>query len=86
MFFTSQEINIKWSTNVAKLLEVVFGPEDIQWAKEVHQRRPAEPSRHQGVPHAPGAPWWVVGPMGGFSTASQLYMYYNTTETLEEQR
>ena len=29
MFFTSQEINIKWSPNAAKLLEDVFGPEDI---------------------------------------------------------
>ena len=34
IFFTSQEINIKWSPNAAKLFVDLFGPEDIQWAGE----------------------------------------------------
>ena len=41
LFFTSQEINIKRSPNVAKLSVHFFGPKDIQWAKEVTKRGPA---------------------------------------------
>jgi hypothetical protein len=33
--FVSQKIHIKQSPNAAKLFGDFFGPEDIQWAKEV---------------------------------------------------
>ena len=61
-------------------LEICFYLEDTQVAQEVHQRGPVGPTRHQG------APWWVVGPTGTPSTASQLYKYSNIPETLGESR
>ena len=47
MFFTSQEINTKWSPNAAKLFVDFFGPEDIQWAEEAPGGAPrgAQPTR-----------------------------------------
>ena len=33
LFFTSKEINIKWSPNTTKLFVDFYGPKDIQWAK-----------------------------------------------------
>ena len=65
-------------------LEIFFWTKDTQGAKEVHERRPMGPTRHQGVPEAPGVPWWVVGPTRGFSTTSQLYKYSDIPETLGE--
>ena len=64
MFFTSQKINIKRTPNAAKLFVDFFGPEDIQWAKEVPKREPEVSTRHQGAPGGPGAPWWVVPTSG----------------------
>jgi len=61
MFFTSQEINTKQSPNAAKLFVDFFGPEDIQWAKEVPKREP----------------WWVVPTSVASRTASLLYKYPN---------
>ena len=65
-------------------LEIFFGPEEGQWAKEVTRREPRPPTRHQGAPGALGVPRWVVAASGTFSTASELYKYPNIPETLEE--
>ena len=48
-----------------------FCLEDNLGAKEVREGSPMGPTRHQGTPEAPGAPWWVVGPTGVIPTASQ---------------
>ena len=47
LFFTSQEIDTKWSPNAATLFEDFFGPEDIQWAREAPGGAPrgAQPTR-----------------------------------------
>ena len=47
MFFTSQEIDTKWSPNATKLFVDFYGPEDIQWAKEAPggALRGAQPAR-----------------------------------------
>jgi hypothetical protein len=45
-------------------LEIFFGPEDIQWAKEVPERSPKGSTRHLGMPGGPGVPRWVVPPSG----------------------
>ena len=65
-------------------LEDFFWTEDTQVAKEVHQRRPVGPTRHQGALEGPGAPWWVVEPMGSFSTDLHLYKYSKIPKTLGE--
>ena len=67
-------------------LENFFWTKDTQGAKEVHGRRPVGPTRHQGALEGPGAPWWVVGPTGGFSTNYQLYKYSRIPQTLGESR
>ena len=67
-----------------KLFGNFFCPEETQGGQEVGQRRTVGPTRHQGVPKAPGVPWWVVGPTGGFSTDLQLYKYSKIPETLGE--
>ena len=68
-----------------KLFGDFFGPEDIQWAKEVPERRAEETTTHQGAPEAPGGgPWWVVPSSGPLSTASDAYKFPNISETLEE--
>ena len=54
----------------------------ILGAKEVQEGRHVGPTRNQGVPEAPGAPWWVVGPTAILSPTSQLYKYPNIPETL----
>ena len=77
MFFTSQEINIKWSPNAMKLLEDFFGREDIQWAKEAPGGMLEGLSTHQGVLGGPGAPRWVLPTSGAPRTASSLYKYPN---------
>ena len=64
-------------------LEIFFGPEEGQWAKEVTRREPRPPTTHQGT-RGPGVPWWVVAALGTPSTASELYKYPNIPETLEE--
>ena len=84
MFFTSQEINTKWSPNAAKLIVDFFGPEDIQWAKEVRKREPEVSTRHQGAPGGLGAPWSVVPTSVASGTASLLYKYPNIPKTLGE--
>src|SRR3989337_120082 len=84
MFFTSQEINTKRSPNAATLFVDFFGPEDIQWAKEVPKREPEVSTRHQGTPGGHGAPWWVVPTSVASRTASLLYKYPNIPETLGE--
>jgi hypothetical protein len=65
-------------------LWIFFGPEDIQWAKEVPKREPEVSTRHQGAPGGPGAPWWVVPTSVASRTASLLYKYPNILETLGE--
>ena len=82
MFFTSREINTKQRPNAAKLFVDFFGPEDIQWAKEVLKREPEVGTRHQGAPGGPGVPWWVVPTSVTSRTASLLYKYPNILETL----
>ena len=74
MFFTSQEINIKQSPNAVKFFVDFFGPEDIQWAKEVPKREREVSTRHQGAPGGPGAPWWVVPPLGQPPGASLVHL------------
>ena len=64
--------------------EDFFFLEDTQEAQDVHQRGPVGPTRHQGAPGSPGTPWWVVGPTGTPSTASQLYKYSDIPETIGE--
>jgi hypothetical protein len=58
--------------------------EDNLGVKEAPEGRLVGPTRHQGAPEAPHAPWWVVGPMGVSSTASRLYKYPYIPETLGE--
>ena len=53
-------------------------------AKKVHEGMPVETTRHQGVPEAPGAPWWVVGPTRLCLTYPRLYKYSKISKTLEE--
>ena len=85
LFFTSQNIPTKRSPNTTKLFGDFSGPEDNLGAKEAPEGRSVGPTRHQGTPGGPGAPWWVVGPQGYVSsTASRLYKYPNIPETLEE--
>ena len=84
MFFTSHEINTKRSPNATKLYGDFFGPEDIQWAKEVPEGSLEGGTTHEGVPGGPGAPWWVVPTSGASQTASLLYKYPNIPETLGE--
>ena len=67
-----------------KLFVDFFGPEDIQWAKEVPKRGPEVSTRHMGVPGGPGAPWWVVPTLMTSRIASLLYKYPNILETLVE--
>ena len=43
-------------------LEIFFGPEDIQWAKEVPKGCPEGGTTYLDTPRGPGAPWWVVLP------------------------
>jgi hypothetical protein len=73
LVFVSQKINIKRSPNAAKLFGDFFGPEDIQWAKEVPERSPEGSTRHLGVPGGPGVPKWVVPTSVASRTASLLY-------------
>ena len=61
-----------------------FGPEDIQWAKEVPEGSPEGGTRHLGTPGGPGAPRWVVPTSVASRTASLLYKYPNIPETLGE--
>ena len=42
------------------------------------------PTRHQGMPEAPGTPWWVVEPMGSFSTNIRLCKYSKIPKTIGE--
>ena len=84
MFFTSQEINIKWSPNAAKLFVDFSRPEDTCWAKKVPEGSSKGSTTHQGVPRGPGAPRWVVATSAAFRTASLLYKYLNIPETLGE--
>ena len=65
-------------------LEIFFGPEDIQWAKEVPERGHEVSTRHHGAPGGPGAPWWVVPSSVTSRTASLLYKYPNIPKTLGE--
>ena len=65
-------------------LEIFFYPEDTQEAQDVHKRGPVGPTRHQSTQGPPCVPWWIVGPIGAPSTASQLYKYSNILETLGE--
>ena len=55
LVFTSQKINTKRSPNAAKLFEDFFGPEDIQWAKEVPEGSSEESTTHKGALGGPGA-------------------------------
>ena len=64
MFFTSQEINIKWSPNGTKLYDDFYGPEDTQWARAAPGACPEGGTTHQGAPGLLGAPWGVVLPFG----------------------
>ena len=84
MFFTSQIINTKKSPNAAKLFVDFFGPEDNQWAEEVHGGCPEGGTTHQGALGGPCTPWWVVPTSGAPQTASLLYKYPNIPETLGE--
>ena len=84
LFFTSQNIHIKRSPNTVKLFGDFFGPEDNLGTKEVRGGRPVGPIINQGTQESPCVPWWIMGPIDLFSTASQLYKYPNIPETLGE--
>ena len=80
LFFTSQEINIKRSTNTAKL----FG--DFLWTRTPRMgqrstwRCPEGVTTHQGATGGPGLPRWVVftsRPSSRETNAKKSYKYRN---------
>ena len=71
LFFTSQEINIKWSPNTAKLFVVFYGSEDHRWAKEAPGGCPEGGTTHQGAPR------WVVPTPVASRTPSLHYKFPN---------
>ncbi len=84
LVFYFVEYQYQTESNATKLFVDFFGPEDIQWAKEVPRREREVSTRHQGAPGGPGAPWWVVPTPGVPRTDSLLYKYPNIPETLGE--
>ena len=84
MFFTSQEINIRWSPNATPIYDDFYGLEGTQRALVAPEGSPEEGTTHQGVLVGPGAPWWVVPSLLASRTASLLYKYPNIPETLGE--
>ena len=77
LFFTSQEINIKRSPNTANFLWILYGSEDIQWAKEAPGGVPRGGTTHQGALGGPGAPRWVVPTSVASRTPSLPYKIPN---------
>ena len=59
LFFTSQEINTKWSPNAAKLFGDFFGPEDIQETWSGRQEAAEVATRVQGTPPTIMGPLWL---------------------------
>jgi hypothetical protein len=84
LFFTSQKINTKRSPIAVKLFGDFFGPEDIQWAKEVPEGGSEGSTTHQGVPRSPGAPRWVVPTSVASRTASSPYKFPNIPKPPEK--
>ena len=58
-----------------KLFGDFFGPEDIQWAKEIPERSPEGSTGHLGAPGGPGTPRWVVPTSVASHTATLLNKY-----------
>ena len=58
-------------------LEIFFGPEDIQWAKEIQEGCPEGGTTHLGVPGGPSVPSWVVPTSMASRTASLPYKLPN---------
>uniref|UniRef100_R7W210 Peptide transporter PTR1 n=1 Tax=Aegilops tauschii TaxID=37682 RepID=R7W210_AEGTA len=78
------KINTKGSPNAAKLFEDFFGPQDIQWAKEVPEGSPDMGLFFSRTPGGPGAPRWVVPTSVASRIASLPYKFPNIPKTLEE--